>query len=306
MAVFKYNATLNKLVPLTSEGTSLGLPVGAVQGFALGTQSPNWLLCDGRDTTGTAEELATHYPALYTYLGNSNVLPTQFDHSKLSDFETITLPTSAANAITMQYDGELFYVAGAPQGAHLYIYINGVSFNIGEAPGGGGGNDISSFIPLKKGDVIYVSKSTNNAKVAYYKQPLYIKATSAGIEVDTDLYATKGMVKDTVSYSTEEKLTGGTWIDGKRIYRKCGVYNNTTGNDIVLDSTLTTSYIDTVVSMDCCGICGNPEVKTTIRGFTGDGYRLDLLVTNTGFHKLKGNISYTTLTWWIEYTKTTD
>ena len=104
-------------------------------------------------------------------------------------------------------------------------------------------------------------------------------------------------------YSTEEEATNKVWIDGKRIYRKCGVYNNTTGNDIVLDSTLTTSYIDTVVSMDCCGICGNPEVKTTIRGFTGDGYRLDLLVTNTGFHKLKGNISYTTLTWWIEYTK---
>lgn len=104
-------------------------------------------------------------------------------------------------------------------------------------------------------------------------------------------------------YSTEEEATNKVWIDGKRIYRKCGVYNNTTGNDIVLDSTLTTSYIDNVVSMNCCGIYGNPETKTTIRGFTGNGYRLDLLVTNTGFHKLQGNVSFTTLTWWIEYTK---
>lgn len=54
---------------------SSGIPVGAVMPFANGTTSEDWLLCDGRDTTGTAEELQTHYPALYTYLGNSNVLP---------------------------------------------------------------------------------------------------------------------------------------------------------------------------------------------------------------------------------------
>lgn len=54
---------------------SSGIPVGAVMPFANGTTSENWLLCDGRDTTGTNEELATHYPALYTYLGDSNILP---------------------------------------------------------------------------------------------------------------------------------------------------------------------------------------------------------------------------------------
>lgn len=51
------------------------IPVGAVMPFANGTTSEDWLLCDGRDTTGTDEELATHYPALYTYLGDSNILP---------------------------------------------------------------------------------------------------------------------------------------------------------------------------------------------------------------------------------------
>ena len=54
---------------------SSGIPVGAVMPFANGTTSEDWLLCDGRDTTGTTDELQTHYPALYTYLGNSNVLP---------------------------------------------------------------------------------------------------------------------------------------------------------------------------------------------------------------------------------------
>lgn len=54
---------------------SSGIPVGAVMPFANGTTSEDWLLCDGRDTTGTTEELQTKYPALYTYLGNSNILP---------------------------------------------------------------------------------------------------------------------------------------------------------------------------------------------------------------------------------------
>lgn len=54
---------------------SSGIPVGAVMPFANGTTSEDWLLCDGRDTTGTTEELQTHYPALYTYLGDSNILP---------------------------------------------------------------------------------------------------------------------------------------------------------------------------------------------------------------------------------------
>lgn len=52
-------------------------PVGAVQAY-YGTSDPeegNWLICDGRDTTGTAIELATVYPKLYHLLGNSNVLP---------------------------------------------------------------------------------------------------------------------------------------------------------------------------------------------------------------------------------------
>lgn len=153
---------------------SSGIPVGAVMPFANGTTSEDWLLCDGRDTTGTVEELQTHYPVLYTYLGNSNVLPAQFDHSKLSEWENITIPTTAATAITMEYDGELFYNVGAPGNSIQYVYINGVSFEVGE--GVPPGADVSICIPFKKGDVIYVSRA-GITRVACYKQNLYIKAT---------------------------------------------------------------------------------------------------------------------------------
>ena len=236
MALFRYDQTNNKLVPITSEG-SVGIPVGAVMAFEAGTTHENWLECNGRDTTGTAEELRTHYPALYTYLGNSNVLPTQFDHSNLSEWENITIPTSAATAITMDYDGELFFVTGAPSGTYVYIYINGISFNFGESGSGSGGNNISTCIPFTKGDVIYVNRG-GTARVRYYNQPLYIKATSAGIEVDRSLYATKGYVNDTESYSTTEQPTGGTWIDGKPIYKiskeHTGNFSNSEWTNITL------------------------------------------------------------------------
>jgi microcystin-dependent protein len=68
MAFYKYDSTTNKLVPLTSEG-NVGLPVGAVLSFPAGTTQAGWLLCDGSTFDRTV------YPALYTYLGNSNVLP---------------------------------------------------------------------------------------------------------------------------------------------------------------------------------------------------------------------------------------
>lgn len=155
---------------------SSGIPVGAVMPFANGTTSEDWLLCDGRDTTGTTEELATHYPALYTYLGDSNILPAQFDHSKLSDWENITIPTTATTAITMQYDGELFISMALPTDGHYhYMYINGVAFSIGVTSSISGGGGVSNCLPFKKGDVIY-AETLRESIVAYYKQPLYIKA----------------------------------------------------------------------------------------------------------------------------------
>lgn len=160
---------------------SSGIPVGAVMPFANGTTSEDWLLCDGRDTTGTNEELATHYPALYTYLGNSNVLPAQFDHSKLSEWENITIPTTAETAITMEYDGFIYvdaYGEGAGVGCWMYVYVNGLRFRSRVDTSNNNYNAPSLMVPVKKGDVVYCNgQHIENQRVAYYKQNLYIKAT---------------------------------------------------------------------------------------------------------------------------------
>mgnify|MGYP007122040516 CR=1 FL=1 len=74
MAIFQVQ-TVNgqkQLTPMTG-----GVPDGSVGSLIMKykkIQPKNCLYCDGRDTTGTDEELRIYYPALYMYLG-SNVLP---------------------------------------------------------------------------------------------------------------------------------------------------------------------------------------------------------------------------------------
>ena len=58
-------------------GSNTVVPVGTISAY-YGSTDPadgQWLICDGRDTTGTAIELETHYPSLYIFLGGTNVLP---------------------------------------------------------------------------------------------------------------------------------------------------------------------------------------------------------------------------------------
>jgi len=111
------------------------------------------------------------------------------------------------------------------------------------------------------------------------------------------------------SYSEVETWTGGYWIDGKPIYRKCGVYNNGgsigTG-EIVIDSTLTMSYVDSIVATGGSAKPTDETILLSIGGYSGDLYRLNLAVSNAGLVKLSSDVTYINFKWWIEYTKTTD
>lgn len=91
---------------------------------------------------------------------------------------------------------------------------------------------------------------TNSVENGY----VYIKATSGLMENQQDnvLKDVKDYVDNSNSYSTEEVKTGGTWIDGKPIYRK--VLINTTlinGGEIGwggLESDITSLNIDNCVA----------------------------------------------------------
>ena len=112
--------------------------------------------------------------------------------------------------------------------------------------------------------------------------------------------------KDNV-YSTQETDTGKKWIDGKPIYRKAGIYNNgapTGTSTIILDATLTNSYIDTLITTGGSAIYrGTTDIQLSIGGYCGVPGRLCLYVLNTGLAKQDSADSYINFKWWVEYTK---
>lgn len=112
--------------------------------------------------------------------------------------------------------------------------------------------------------------------------------------------------KDNV-YSTTETDTGKKWIDGKPIYRKAGIYNNgaSTGTgSIVIDATLTRTYIDTIIATGgSATIPSDNYTKVSVGGYTGHNYRANIVVTNSGLVKLSNATAFTNFKWWIEYTK---
>ena len=62
---------------ISKRNADKSVPIGVALPY-LGATDPEggeWFICDGRDTTGTAIELETHYPLLYAFLGDSNVIP---------------------------------------------------------------------------------------------------------------------------------------------------------------------------------------------------------------------------------------
>ena len=135
-----------------------------------------------------------------------------------------------------------------------------------------------------------------------------VKAKHVALPIDimdgiSEEYATK----DAVSYSTNEILTGGTWIDGKPIYR------------IVLDSTTAISsgavsidvaslHIESLVRMDgFFRVTGSPRyAKFPLQMYvhsSGNGMYLTMDEGNT---KLLGNIDYSATQGYqiiLEYTK---
>lgn len=80
-------------------------PLGTILARYVKENHYGYLYCDGRDTTGTSEELSTHYPKLYAYMGNTNILP---------DFREFALVGAEQNTTSTEIaaDSHDVYVAG--------------------------------------------------------------------------------------------------------------------------------------------------------------------------------------------------
>lgn len=220
---YNVDKTTGELIPVAGATLYADLPVGSWVKNDMGI-IPTGFLKEG-DSISQSE-----YPDLYTKYGST--VPYMADTSELSEYETITISTSSSSPTVMTYDGYLtVYATGGPRG----IYINGVKVANATPTGD---LDASVTVAVKKGDQIYFTNYfTNCCRGAFYKKSLILKAKSTGAPTDI----IEGVASAINSYSTEETLTGGTWIDGKPIYRKVISVNT-------IEVTDTTNWIDFVTN----------------------------------------------------------
>lgn len=248
------------------EGELQDAPLGSVMSY-LGNTDPSdgkWLICDGRDTTGTAIELETHYPSLYMFLGGTNVLPEIFDHSRLGAFEDIITALkngTSSSPYVCDYDGVIVIEAYDRRRGTPKIVWNGQTWNI-EQDASDNGASVTT-LNVKKGDTIYISSAPVDVTQVYarwYKYHNVIKAVSSvdmyhapSSEIaQIEQYVDEGIntIKNNgLSYSTTETLTGGKWIDNKPIYRKVveGTTPSSTGWQAIISSGF--ENVDTMIKI---------------------------------------------------------
>lgn len=213
-----------KTLKQISGSTPTGNPVGTLLTTYKKLQPRNYLYCDGSTFN------AGQYPALYLYLG-SNVLP-DYRECTMVGAEKNTTDNIATHDVYAQgqfKDDQLQNITGSFKDNSFIAatgYANDVSgaiYNSNVTNGGhsGGGGCSNSFATREfdASRVVRAGTTTHSKQKAVY---VYIKAVD-GVDIsdeDTFLVTVKNFVEEKNSYSTTEMLTGGTWIDGKPIYRK--------------------------------------------------------------------------------------
>ena len=270
------------VIPLTTD-TGTGAPVGTlIQQYKKKPMS-GYLYCDG----STFDQNA--YPALYMYLG-TNVLP-DYRECVMVGAEQNTTDTIATHDV---------YTEGEFKDDQLQDHNHGL---LNHNPNGDArkytvnsfdnGFPDNAFTSASAG--ARTGETTHGKQKAVY---VYIKATSGLAENQQDnvLNDVKNYVDNSNSYSTQEVKTGGTWIDGKPIYRKVLIAKNFINGGEVgwagLESDVASLNID--ACLRCFAITN------------GDGSRyLQFSPAKGGFNSYWSGINSGSKII-MEYTKTTD
>ena len=284
----------NKIIPLTTD-TGTGAPIGTLIFQYKKKPMSGYLYCNG----STFDQNA--YPALYMYLG-SNVLP-DYRECVMVGAEQNTTDTIATHDVYTE--GEFKDDQLQEHEHNVYIgnelpQIPNSTASIGNAlralnnTGSGEDIHIKDIVNARGGE------TTHGKQKAVY---VYIKATSGLAENQQDnvLNNVKDYVDNSNSYSTEEIKTGGTWIDGKPIYRKVvnvGTLPDKTSKTVLhniqnLDKVLETKLV------------ANDSTNYIVCNFGGKemGVYIDIAnVIITSGDNFTGYSGYAI----IEYTKTTD
>ena len=231
----------------------------------------------------------------------------------ISAAKTVTFPDGYLNGATPEPNlafKVVFANGHNAANASSYLSLNGVVVVSNQ-------NGTLAPLPIHEmtegGSTVYKVLDANTALELYYTEDYDGNSHPAFVVVGNPLVLSSSTYSiyangysDYNAYSTSEVKTNKIWIDGKPIYRKCGVLSNAPAyTETLLDSTLTTSIIETVIN------CGGSAYQANTGIFPGMNYsygefRVSITVKNNGLYKLDSRDSYTNFNWWIEYTKTTD
>ena len=277
-----------KIIPLTTD-TGTGAPIGTLIQQYKKVPMSGYLYCDG----STFDQNA--YPALYMYLG-TNVLP-DYRECVMVGAEQNTTDTIATHDV---------YGEGEFKDDQLQDHEHQSARADQE---GSGGPNISLLHTVtldastSGGGEVIVGRSgttTHGKQKAVY---VYIKATSGLAENQQEnvLNDVKDYVDNSNSYSTQEVKTGGTWIDGKPIYRKVvdiGTLPDTTSKNVQHNI----QNLDSVVNLK---LIANDNVNNIVCNFGGKELAVYIDAANVFIvsgNNFSGYTGYSV----IEYTKTTD
>ncbi len=285
----------NKIIPLTTD-TGTGASVGTLIQQYKKKPISGYLYCDG----STFDQNA--YPALYMYLG-TNVLP-DYRECVMVGAEQNTTDTIAAHDV---YGEGEFKDDQLQEHKHPDALIYSNIGSSGQNSGYVKGNSSSDTGAGGKVDGARTGTTTHGKQKAVY---VYIKATSGLAENQQDnvLNNVKDYVDNSNSYSTQEVKTGGTWIDGKPIYRKvidCGVLPNATSKNVAtgLDFTVCNvvkmeGFAKNVRTSDSTDIINVPYSNEVLLSTTKTGH--------LSVYTSKDFSNFTQCYIAIEYTKTTE
>lgn len=286
----------NKIIPLTTD-TGTGASVGSLLQQYKKKPISGYLYCDG----STFDQNV--YPALYMYLG-TNVLP-DYRECVMVGAEENTTDTIATHDV---------YGEGEFKDDQLQSH----NHKIGLLTNSGGDNAVlsnnaSTYTTDTTGNIDTGRKgdTTHGKQKAVY---VYIKATSGLAENQQDnvLKDVKDYVDNSNSYSTQEVKTGGTWIDGKPIYRKV-ITHDVSGSlsGLVSISTDGIPNIDTPIRI----VCGSISLPDDSGSVTIPAQYDSTTFVQFGAFRASGIQLYCGSTNWtplthvtlcLEYTKTTD
>ena len=242
-----------------------------------------YLYCDG----STFDQNA--YPALYMYLG-TNVLP-DYRECVMVGAEQNTTDTIETHDV---YGEGEFKDDQLQDHNHELLNQNpngdARKYTVNSSDNGFPDNAFTgASAGARTGD------TTHGKQKAVY---VYIKATSGLAENQQDnvLNDVKDYVDNSNSYSTQEVKTGGTWIDGKPIYRKVLIAKNFINGGEVGWAGLESDVAS--LNIDACLRCFAITV--------GDGSRyLQFSPAKGGFNSYWSGINSGSIII-MEYTKTTD